>query len=111
MIPAVSGRLGDRLGSIGTKRTSQVQRSRERANYLSDGSVATTFDHCGDADLCATIDYKNGEKLSIYSEGAAYCQPYMLHFVTVRGVSTLRIHAYAESRRGHLERVWRTLRK
>jgi hypothetical protein len=56
---------------------------------FSDGSVATTFDHCGDADLCATIDYQNGEKLSIYSEGAAYCQPYMLHFVTVHGASTL----------------------
>jgi hypothetical protein len=56
---------------------------------FSDGSVAAAFDHCGDADLCATIDYPSGEKLSIYSEGAAYCQPYMLHFVTVRGSFTL----------------------
>lgn len=56
---------------------------------FSDGSVATTFDHCGDADLCATIDYPNGDKLSIYSEGAAKCQPYMLHFVMIHGTSTL----------------------
>jgi hypothetical protein len=56
---------------------------------FSDGSVATTFDHCGDADLCATIGYPNGNKLSIYSEGAAKCQPYMLHFVTVHGASTI----------------------
>lgn len=56
---------------------------------FSDGSIATTFDHCGDADRCATIAYPNGETLTIYSEGAAYCQPYVLHFVTVRGSSRL----------------------
>jgi hypothetical protein len=56
---------------------------------FSDGAVATTFDHCGDADLCATIAYPNGDKLSIYSEGAAYCQPYMLHFVEEHGSATL----------------------
>jgi len=44
---------------------------------LSDGSVATASDHCGDADLCATIAYANGDELSIYSEGAAYCQPHI----------------------------------
>jgi len=48
---------------------------------FSDGAVATAYDHCGDADLCATIAYPSGELLSIYSEGAAYCQPYLLHFV------------------------------
>ncbi|MBC5810714.1 MAG: hypothetical protein GIW95_07685 [Candidatus Eremiobacteraeota bacterium] len=56
---------------------------------FSDGSVAAAFDHCGDADLCATIDYPNGDKLSIYSEGAAYCQPYLLHFVKVHGTATI----------------------
>jgi len=56
---------------------------------FSDGAVATTNDHCGDADLCATISYTNGTKLFIYSEGAAYCQPYMLHFVSVKGPATL----------------------
>lgn len=56
---------------------------------FSDGAVATTYDHCGDADLCATVEYPSGEKLSIYSEGAAFCQPYMLHFVATHGGTTL----------------------
>ena len=55
---------------------------------FSDGAVATTYDHCGDADLCATIEYKNGEKILIYSEGAAFCQPYEVHFVKLNGSST-----------------------
>lgn len=56
---------------------------------FSDGSVATVTDHCGDTDLCATVTYPNGDKLSIYSEGAAHCQPYMLHFVRVNGSTTI----------------------
>lgn len=48
---------------------------------FSDGTIATSFDHCGDTDLCARLAYKNGDQLAIYSEGAAFCQPYMLHFV------------------------------
>jgi hypothetical protein len=48
---------------------------------FSDGSVATTYPHCGDSELCATIAYPNGETLRIYSEGAAENQPYLLHFV------------------------------
>jgi hypothetical protein len=56
---------------------------------FSDGAVATAFDHCGDADLCATIAYPNGDKLSIFSEGAAFCQPYALLFVRVHGATTL----------------------
>jgi hypothetical protein len=32
-------------------------------------------------DLCAKIVYDNGNVLSVYSEGAAECQPYFLHFV------------------------------
>ena len=56
---------------------------------FSDGAIATTNDHCGDADLCATITYADGDKLSIYSEGAAYCQPYMLHFVKTHDASTV----------------------
>jgi len=31
-------------------------------------------------DLCAKIAYADGTVLSIYSEGAAECQPYYLHF-------------------------------
>ncbi len=56
---------------------------------FSDGAVATPTDHCGDADLCATVAYPNGDNLFIYSEGAAYCQPYQLHFVRVHGATTL----------------------
>jgi hypothetical protein len=56
---------------------------------FSDGSTATAIDHCGDADLCATIEYQNGDRLFIYSEGAAYCQPYMLHVVKTHLTSTL----------------------
>jgi hypothetical protein len=56
---------------------------------FSDGAVATTFDHCGDADLCATIADTNGDKLYIYSEGAAYCQPYLLHFVKAHTDTTI----------------------
>jgi hypothetical protein len=56
---------------------------------FSDGSIATPFDHCGDADLCATIAYPNGDTLSLYSEGAAYCQPYLVHFVRVHDSKTL----------------------
>src|ERR1700676_2392559 len=56
---------------------------------FSDGSTATPFDHCGDTDLCATVQYPSGDTLSIYSEGAAKCQQYMVHFVRVHSQSTL----------------------
>ena len=56
---------------------------------FSDGAVATPYDHCGDGDVCATIAYSNGNLLSIYSEGAAYCQPYFLHFVLTHGEHTI----------------------
>jgi hypothetical protein len=50
---------------------------------FSDGAVATPSDHCGDGDLCALIAYKGGDELRIFSEGAAFCQPYLVHFVRV----------------------------
>jgi hypothetical protein len=56
---------------------------------FSDGTIATSYDHCGDTDLCATLKYTNGDILSIYSEGAARCQPYILHFVRVNGSTTI----------------------
>jgi hypothetical protein len=56
---------------------------------FSDGAVATAYDHCGESDLCATIRYSNGDLLSIYSEGAAYCQPYMVHFVMRHAATTV----------------------
>lgn len=48
---------------------------------LTNGAVAVSYNHCGDNDLCARITYQDGRVLSIYSEGAALCQPYNLHFV------------------------------
>ena len=48
---------------------------------LSSGATATSYHNCGDMDLCARIVNTDGSVLSIYSEGAALCQPYYLHFV------------------------------
>jgi hypothetical protein len=56
---------------------------------FSDGTKASTYDHCGDTDLCALMVYTNGDRLSIYSEGAAYCQPYVLRFVKTNGTATI----------------------
>ena len=56
---------------------------------FSDASTATAYDHCGDSDLCALVKYPNGDRLAIYSEGAAYCQPYVLHFVRTNGAATI----------------------
>lgn len=49
--------------------------------HLTNGAVAVSYNHCGDNDLCGRISYQDGSALSIYSEGAARCQPYYLHFV------------------------------
>jgi hypothetical protein len=49
--------------------------------HLSSGATAVSYNHRGDNDLCAQITYPDGRTLSIYSEGAALCQPYNLHFV------------------------------
>jgi hypothetical protein len=49
--------------------------------HLTNGALANAYDHCGDMDLCAKIVYDSGNVLSVYSEGAAECQPYFLHFV------------------------------
>jgi hypothetical protein len=57
--------------------------------HLTNGALATSFIHCGDMDLCAKIVYDNGNTLSIYSEGAAECQPYFLHFVYADSTKTL----------------------
>jgi hypothetical protein len=49
--------------------------------HLTNGATAVSYDHCGDNDLCGRISYQDGSALSIYSEGAAECQPYFLHFM------------------------------
>jgi hypothetical protein len=48
---------------------------------FTDGSTAVSYFNCGDTDLCARITETDGSTISIYSEGAALCQPYQLHFV------------------------------
>lgn len=49
--------------------------------HLTNGAIGVSYNNCGDNDLCARITYRDGSVLSIYSEGAALCQPYYLHFV------------------------------
>ncbi len=51
--------------------------------HFTNGATAVSYYHCGDTDLCAKINNEDGSTLSIYSEGAALCQPYFLHFVLV----------------------------
>lgn len=50
-----------------------------------DGSVGQAVDRCFATDLCALISYANGDQLAIYSEGAARCEPYILHFNRTNG--------------------------
>ncbi len=47
---------------------------------LSDGSVWQAVVRCYATDLCALVSYANGDEMAIYSEGAAYCEPYVLRF-------------------------------
>jgi len=51
---------------------------------LSDGAIATGYDHCGEADLCAKIAYRDGDSLLFFSEGAGLGQPYVVHVVRTR---------------------------
>jgi hypothetical protein len=67
--------------------TSQAmaQTQPDQTMKLSNGATATSYNHCGDMDLCARITNADGSILSIYSEGAALCQPYYLHFILQNG--------------------------
>lgn len=56
---------------------------------FTDGSVAQAVDRCFAFDLCAQLSYADGGQLSIYSEGAAYCQPYVLNFDRTSGDRTI----------------------
>jgi len=58
-----------------------AQLQPDQTMRLSNGATATSYHNCGDMDLCARVAYTDGSVLSIYSEGAALCQPYFLHFV------------------------------
>lgn len=52
---------------------------------FSDGSVGQAVDHCYATDLCALISFRNGNRLAIYSEGAARCKPYVVYFNRTNG--------------------------
>ncbi|HEV3091720.1 MAG TPA: hypothetical protein VGX91_09835 [Candidatus Cybelea sp.] len=56
---------------------------------FADGSSAAAVDRCFAFDLCAQITYTDGSQLSIYSEGAAYCAPYVLDFNRTSGNRTI----------------------
>jgi hypothetical protein len=56
---------------------------------FSDGAVATPYDHCGDADLCAVIAYPNGDELRIYSRRRSLLSTISRAFVRVHEKSTL----------------------
>ena len=58
-----------------------AQTQPDQTVRLSNGATATSYHNCGDMDLCARVANNDGTVLSIYSEGAALCQPYLLHFV------------------------------
>jgi hypothetical protein len=47
---------------------------------FADGRAGQAVSRCYATDLCALISYGNNDRLAIYSEGAAYCRPYVLHF-------------------------------
>ncbi len=56
---------------------------------FNDGSSAQAVERCFAFDLCAQITYTDGGQLSIYSEGATWCQPYVLDFNRTIGDRTL----------------------
>jgi hypothetical protein len=56
---------------------------------LADGSSAAAVRRCFAFDLCAQVTYTDGSQLSIYSEGAAYCAPYVLDFARTDGDRTI----------------------
>jgi hypothetical protein len=45
-----------------------------------DGRTGQAVTRCYATDLCALISFGNNDRLAIYSEGAAYCRPYVLYF-------------------------------
>jgi hypothetical protein len=65
---------------------------------LADGTLAQAVDRCYPTDLCALIQYPNGDQLAIYSEGATYCEPYVAYFArtnlnrTIYGFSRVLDH-------------------
>jgi hypothetical protein len=56
---------------------------------LGDGSVGQAVGRCFTTDLCALVAYANGDRLAIYSEGAARCKPYVVYFDRTNGGRTI----------------------
>lgn len=68
-------------GLVGLVSQARADVAPDQTIHLTNGATAVSYYHCGDMDLCSKITYPDGTSLSIYSEGAALCQPYFLHFV------------------------------
>lgn len=68
-------------------------------------SRSETVDHCFTGDLCAVVRYAGGDRVAMYSEGAAKCNGYRLYltrssgsrvaFAFSRGLASLCGHATA----------------
>src|SRR5476649_469825 len=78
-----------------------AQTPQDGSVALSDGAMAKVYDHCGEGDLCATIDYPNGDRLAFYSEGAALDQPYIIHVVRTNAKGTEFEYSRGVDRRHH----------
>jgi hypothetical protein len=76
------------LCAIGSS-SAATSESQPGSMTFSDGAIATAYDHCGDADLCAKIKYRDGDALLFFSEGAALNQPYVIHVVRTRQKVTM----------------------
>lgn len=66
---------------VALHRNADAEAKPDQTIQFTNGAQAVTYFNCGDTDLCAVVTQPNGDVLSIYSEGAALCQPYFLHFV------------------------------
>lgn len=50
-----------------------------QSRVFSGGTVSQVSGKCDTTDLCASIDYPNGDRVAIYSEGGTRCDRYMLY--------------------------------
>lgn len=100
--PATQQRFAVRLFSAFSPAAPSFASPVSQHVTLSDGSIAQAVERCYATDLCAMISYVNGGQLSIYSEGAAYCKPYVLHFERTSGGRTI----YAFSREVDYDRYY-----
>jgi len=50
-----------------TSAAGAVESDPNQSMHLTNGAIATSYDHCGEMDLCAKIAYPTGSSLAIYS--------------------------------------------